>query len=221
MTRLRARGESRSRLQTRKMARRLLPRGLIAIGTLACLLAPSGAWPAPLLDGGDAVAAARIDALCANSADRVLKDEPQAFARMYGRDERGQWYEATAAILHRIAVDPGIYSEVAKAWRLEGRVVLVDIEARSLDLQSNSTYCYRQSGTLARVMESTSGAEIRDDESRYFDDRGHVVARHSQFYSIYPNGGRKLSPDLRPSTPSLYLTVRGLPFYSMLTPAGG
>jgi len=192
-------------------------RGLIAIGAFACALLPSPAWPAPLLDAGDAAAAAHIDTLCANSADRVIRDEPQAFARLYGRDERGQWHAATAAILHRIAVDPDIYSEVAKTWRIDGRVVLVNIEARSLELQSNSTYCFRQSGSLARVIESTSGAQVRDEESRYFDDRGRVVGTRSQFYSIYPNGGRRLSPDLRPSTPSLYLTVQRLPFYKMLS----
>jgi|GEM_PF-2733009 len=188
---------------------------------LASALAPNPVGAAPLLESGDAVAAAQIDVLCANSADRVLKSEPQAFARLYGRDERGEWREATAAILHRIAVDPDIYSEVAKTWEIDGRVVLVDIEARSLELRANSTYCFRESGTLARVMESTSGAEVRDDESRYFDDRGHVVAKHSKFYSIYPNGGQGLSRDLRPSTPSLYLTVRRLPFYGMLSTMRG
>jgi hypothetical protein len=186
----------------------------VASCTVAGALTPGVAKSAPT--AAEAVAVARIDTLCANSTDRVLKEEPLVFARMYGRDERGLWREATAAIVHRIAVDPDIYSEVARVWRLDARVVLVNIEARSLELQSNSTYCFRQSGTLARVMESTAGAQVRDDESRYFDERGHVVATRSKFYSIYPNGGRPLSPDLRPSTPSLYLTVERLPFYAML-----
>jgi hypothetical protein len=208
-------------LQARKVVRRKLSAALIAIVAFACATTPSAGLAAPEIDAGDAAAAARIDAVCAASVDRALKEEPQVFARIYGSDERGEWRLASATILHRIDVDPNIYSEVAKAWQIDGRVVLVNIEARSLELRANSTYCYRHSGTLARVMENSAGAQVRDEESRYLDDRGHVVATHSKFFSIYPRPGRTLSPDLRPSTPSLYLTVQGLPFYSMLEPVRG
>jgi hypothetical protein len=162
------------------------------------------------------VAAAQIDRQCAQAVDRALQGRPVAFVRLYGGKERGEWHALSPALKHRIAVDPDIYSEVAQAWQLERRVVLVDIEARSLDFRANSTYCFRSSGSLARVIESSSGTVVRDDEFRYFDEHGKLVGRHSQFSSIYPHPGQTLSPDLKPSTPSLYLTVQALPFYAFL-----
>jgi hypothetical protein len=94
---------------------------------------------------------------------------------------------------------------------------LVDIASRSLELRAEATYCFRRSGTLARVMESSSGAEVRDDEARYFDERGAVVARRSKFYPYSPLATATVSPVFKPSTPTLYLTVRALPFLKDMT----
>jgi hypothetical protein len=162
--------------------------------------------------------AAQIDKDCARTVDRALQTTPQAFVRIYGGRDMGQWHVYGAALRRRVATDPDIYSEVAQAWREAGHVTLVNVEARSLDFRSDASYCFRPSGTLARVIESSSGAEVRDDEMRYLDERGNVRAHHSQFSSLFPNPGQTLSPDLRPATPTLYLTVRALPFYSFLSP---
>jgi hypothetical protein len=67
-------------------------------------------------------------------------------------------------------------------------------------------------------MESSSGTEVRDDESRYLDERGTVVASRSQFYWLAPNAIATISPDFKPSTPTLYLTVHDLPFLEVAAP---
>lgn len=170
--------------------------------------APAGA--------ADAAAVAAIDRECAASVDAVIGGDPTGYGRIFSGDDNGSWRVADDAMLHRIAIDPNIYSEVAKVWTLGGRVVLVNVEQRSLDISAYSTYCFRPGGTLARVNESTSGLRVRDDESRYFDLRGKLVGSQSHFYNIYANLGNAVSPDLRPSTPSLYLTVEALPFYHLM-----
>jgi hypothetical protein len=171
--------------------------------------------PARAADG-QAAAAPAIDRECADSVDRVLGGEPLAFGRIFANDDAGAWRVADAGMLHRIVVDPNIYSEVAKTWSLDGHVVLVNVEERSLDIEAHSTYCFRLSGTLARVSESTSGMRVRDDETRYFDLGGSLVGSQSHFYNIYSNLGNAISADLRPSTPSLYMSVEMLPFYALM-----
>lgn len=186
--------------------------GCIAFGS--ALLFGAGA---PVRTSDTAIAA--IDRECADSIDRVIGGEPVAFGRIFANDDGGTWRVADGTMLHRIVADPNIYSEVAKAWSLEGHVILVNVEERSLDIQAYSTYCFRVNGALARVSESTSGMRVRDDETRYFDSSGALVASQSHFYNIYANLGNALSPDLRPSTPSLYLRVETLPFYSLMRAA--
>lgn len=158
------------------------------------------------------------DVACADDADRALKTEPAVFVRIYGSHTGNQWAVADATTLHRVAVDPDIYSEVAHAWWVEGRVAVVDIASRSLEFRADASYCFRRSGTLARVIETSSGGNTIDDETRYLDELGNVVQRRSHFSNIYPRPGSTLSPDLRPATPALYLTVSSLPFYELIVP---
>ncbi len=146
-----------------------------------------------------------------------MRGEPQTFARIFSGDSWNGWLVADRAILQRIRVDPNIYSEVAKAWYVDDRIGIVDIATRSLEFRADASYCYRAGGSLARVMETSSGGNTIDDETRYLDATGHVVGRESHFSNIYPRPGQTMSPDLRPSTPSLYLTVRQLPFYELIT----
>ena len=160
--------------------------GCIAFG--AALL---GGVPSPAADTQATVAT--IDRECAISIDRVIGGEPVAFGRIFANDDAGAWRVTDVAMLHRIGVDPNIYSEIAKTWTLDGHVVLVNIEERSLDIQAYSTYCYRSDGTLARVSESTSGMRVRDDETRYFDAAGSLVGTQSHFYNIYSNLGNAIS----------------------------
>jgi hypothetical protein len=184
---------------------------LVGAGCIALL----GLVPASAAETQSAAAAA-IDRECADSIDRVIGGEPVAFGRIFATDDAGAWRVADATMLHRIGVDPNIYSEVAKVWSLDGHVVLVNLEERSLDIQGYSTYCFRLNGTLARVSESTSGMRVRDDETRYFDAAGSLVGTQSHFYNIYSNLGNAISDDLRPSTPSLYMSVELLPFYPLM-----
>ncbi len=162
-------------------------------------------------------AAKATDLACAHTADRALRNEPQTFARIYGTDSWNGWLVADKAILQRIRIDPNIYSEVAKAWYAGDRIVIVDIATRSLEFRADASYCYRTGGTLARVTETSSGGNTIDDETRYLDEAGKVVDRQSHFSNIYPRPNETMSPDLRPSTPSLYRTVRQLPFYELIT----
>jgi hypothetical protein len=157
------------------------------------------------------------DAACARTADKALRGEPQTFARIFSGDAWNGWLVADRAMLQRIKVDPNIYSEVAKAWYVDDRIGIVDIATRSLEFRADASYCYRAGGSLARVMETSSGGNTIDDETRYLDATGRVVERQSRFSNIYPRPGQTMSPDLRPSTPSLYLTVRELPFYELIT----
>ena len=173
--------------------------------------APLTAGPAPSV---------ATDAVCARAADRALQSEPRTVTRVYDGAGSTGWHFADAATLERIAHDPDIYSEVAKVWPLDGRIAIVSIASRSLEFRADATYCFRESGTLARVMETSSGANTIDDETRYFDESGRIVERRSHFSNIYPAPGATLSPDLKPSTPSLYLTVRQLPFYALLGASG-
>ena len=170
-------------------------------------LAPGGAP-----DAIDTPAAAQIDSACAGDVDQALHGAPRSFARVFGSFADGRWHPLVAATTQRIARDPNIYSEVAQAWQVDDSVVLVQISARSLELRAESSYCFRRSGTLARVVESSTGTEVRDDEARYFDEGGTRVARHSAFYALTPGALPTISPDFKPSTPTLYLSVHDLPF---------
>jgi hypothetical protein len=190
----------------------LVARGFLLLAALALL----GLVPAPARDAMVSAAAVRIDRACAADVDRALRGEPRTFARIYGARTDSDWHPLSAAVKRRIARDPDIYSEVAKAWRVDDKVVLVVISSRSLELRAEATYCFRRSGTLARVEESSSGAEVRDDEARYFDERGGLVARRSKFYPYSPQVVATVSPVFKPSTPTLYLTVRALPFLKYL-----
>jgi len=176
--------------------------------------------PAPSKAHLEESIAKSTDADCARAADRALQGEPRTVARIFAGDVNSEaWQTPDAAMLHRIAVDPNIYSEVAKTWYAGSRVAIVAIATRSLELRADASYCFRASGTLARVTETSSGGNTIDDETRYLDESGHVVARRSHFSKIYPTPNETLSPDLRPSTPELFLTVRQLPFYSLIGPS--
>ncbi|MBC5810451.1 MAG: hypothetical protein GIW95_06325 [Candidatus Eremiobacteraeota bacterium] len=187
---------------------------LLALAVL--VLGVAGPLAAPGARAAGAPEVASIDALCASSGDRALRGSPTSFVRIFGRADDGHWQPVSADVLGRIAREPNLYSEVAETWFADGAVAVVAIAARSLEIRVNTSYCYRSEGSLARVIESSSGGAVRDEETRYFDESGNVVSRSSQFYDIFPRPGRTLSPDLRPGTPELYLTVRALPFYAML-----
>jgi hypothetical protein len=184
---------------------------LAAVVAFVVAAAPAPAELAP---------SAATDAGCARAADRALQGQPRTVARIYDGAGSADWHFADAATLERIARDPDIYSEVAKVWPLDGRIAIVSIASRSLEYRADATYCFRESGTLARVMETSSGANTIDDETRYLDEDGRVVERRSHFSNIYPQPGATMSPDLKPSTPNLYLTVRQLPFYALLGASG-
>jgi hypothetical protein len=188
-----------------------------------CLLrgAAASSDPAKAADAARAADAAKVtDVACARTADRALQSAPQTFARIFSGDSWDGWLVANATMLHRIKVDPNIYSEVAQAWYVGGRIAIVDIATRSLEFRADASYCYRSGGTLARVTETSSGGNVIDDETRYLDESGRIVARNSRFSNIYPQPNETPSRDLKPSTPSLYRTVRGLPFYELITATG-
>ena len=189
--------------------------GALALGALLAL-APTPVVPYAT---GDAAAMSAIDASCAERTDRALGGTPKRFVSIYGSAADGRWAPDSPELSARVARDPNIYSEVAQAWFADGSLATVAIAARSLDIAVDSSYCYRPGGTLARVIESSSGAQIRDNETRYLDEGGNVVGSGSLLSFLFPRPGRTLSPDLRPAKPALYLTVRDLPFYALL--AGG
>ncbi len=168
--------------------------------------------------GGDDVRG-RIDSLCALRADLAHAGGPALFARIYDGRESGTWRQATAGVLARIARDPDIYSEVATVRFVAGNVAIVDVATRSVDYAADAAYCFRASGSLARVNETSSGTANSDDEARYLDESGRIVARSSKLASLAPQPGATVSPDVKPALPELYRTVRALPFFALL--AGG
>ncbi len=138
-------------------------------------------------------------------------------ARIYGAGETdGTWHVASAPLLARIARDPDIYSDVARVYSLAGTVAIVKTATRSLDYHADAESCYRDSGALARERDSSSGTVNSDDEARYLDDRGHIVAQSSKLSPIAPQPGASVSPDLRAAVPQLYRYVRELPFWSLI-----
>ena len=163
------------------------------------------------------VARARIDALCAARDERSRGSDPVVVARVYGAGETGgRWRVADAALLARVARDPDLYSDVARVYRADGSVAIARVRTRSLDYHADAEYCYRASGTLARERDTSSGTVNRDDEARYLDQAGRVVARSSTLSPLSPTPGASVSPDLRPARPDLYTTVRALPFFELI-----
>jgi len=77
---------------------------------------------------------------------------------------------------------------------------------------------FRASGTLARDRDTSSGTVNRDDEARYLDEAGRIVATSSRLSPLAPQPGASVSPDVRPAVPDLYRTVRALPFWSLIGP---
>ena len=126
------------------------------------------------------------------------------------------WRPADAAMLDEIARDPNIYSEVAQVWSVDGRVAIVNIESRSLEYREDASYCFRENGTLARLASTSSGMTNIDDEARYFDPSGRVVATSSKLALLYPTPGATVSPDLKASKPDVFLRVETLPFFGLL-----
>lgn len=165
-------------------------------------------------DGATRVA---IDALCAARDDRTRGSDPIVVARVYGaRETDGRWRLADAALLARVARDPDLYSDVARVSRADGSVAFARIRTRSLDYHADAEYCFRASGTLARERDTSSGTANRDDETRYLDDAGRIVAQTSKLSPLSPSPGASVSPDLRAAIPDLYKTVRALPFFDLI-----
>jgi hypothetical protein len=184
--------------------------GVLVAATIAGAGANEPAAP------GEAAVRSQIDAMCAVRDARSRANDPDVFARIYEASATSaSWRVADDATLRRIARDPNIYSEVARVWSLARAVAIVRIEVRSLDYRADARYCFRPSGTLARVDETSSGMANSDDEQRYLDESGEVVARTSRLALIAPNTTATVSPDLKPATPDLYPTVRTLPFYAL------
>jgi hypothetical protein len=141
------------------------------------------------------------------------------FARVYGAgDADGAWRIANASLLARIARDPDLYSDVARVYSLAGTVAIVKIATRSLDYHADAESCYRDSGTLARERDSSSGTVNADDEARYLDERGRIVAQSSKLSRLAPQPGASVSPDVRAAVPQLYRFVRELPFWALIIP---
>ncbi|GAC1300673.1 MAG: hypothetical protein NVSMB19_07600 [Vulcanimicrobiaceae bacterium] len=166
-----------------------------------------------------AASAARthIDAMCARRDARARASEPSRFARIFApASPQVRWHVADARTLARIARDPDIYSELATVWRDGATVATVSIAVRSLDYRAQTTYCFRVSGALARVDETSSGTTNSDRERRYLDERGAIVGRDSILAPLFPQPNVTLSPDVSPARPDLYRTVRALPFFALL-----
>ena len=87
---------------------------------------------------------------------------------------------------------------------------------RSLDYHADAESCFRDSGTLARERDSSSGTVNADDEARYLDERGRIVAQSSKLSPLAPQPGASVSPDLRAAVPQLYRFVRELPFWALI-----
>ena len=160
-----------------------------------------------------------IDVLCASRGERTRGTEPVVVARIYASDDTsGRWRVPNAAMLARIARDPDLYRDVARVFRANGTVAVARIRTRSLDYHADAEYCYRPSGTLARERDTSSGTVNRDDEARYLDEAGRIVATSSRLSPLAPQPGASLSPDVRPAVPELDRTVRALPFWSLIGP---
>ena len=158
-----------------------------------------------------------IDAYCDHRASVARDMTPAVLARVYGAGEiDGAWRVANAPLLRRIARDPNLYSDVARVYSIAGTVAIVTTKTRSLDYHLDAEACYRDSGTLAREHESSSGTVNSDEEARYLDDRGRIVAQSSKLSPLAPQPGASVSPDVRAAVPQLYRFVRELPFWSLI-----
>lgn len=158
-----------------------------------------------------------IDARCADRDARARATEPERFARIFEAAEpHAVWRVAGARTLARIAHDPDIYSEVATVWRDGTSVATVAIAVRSLDFRAQTSYCFRSSGALARIDETSSGTTNIDRERLYANDAGAIVTRDSKVAALFPQPNFTVSPDVVPATPDVYPTVRALPFFALL-----
>jgi hypothetical protein len=158
-----------------------------------------------------------IDAWCDGRVRLVSGVEPAVLARVYGAGGvDGAWRVASAPLLARIARDPDLYSDVARVYSLAGTVAIVRTATRSLDYHADAESCFRDSGTLARERDSSSGTVNADDEARYLDERGRIVAQSSKLSPLAPQPGASVSPDLRAAVPQLYRFVRELPFWALI-----
>lgn len=128
------------------------------------------------------------------------------------------WHRADPASVDRAQHDPDVYSEVADVWRVDGRIAIVGIESRSLEYREETSYCYREDGSLARILSTSSGTTNVDDEARYYDDAGRVVATASKLGLLYPVPGATVSPDLKAAKPDVFLRVEALPFFATIAP---
>ena len=158
-----------------------------------------------------------IDAYCDRRASLARGTAPAVLARVYGAGESdGAWRMAKPALLARIARDPNLYSDVARVYSIAGTVAIVTTKTRSLDYHLDAEACYRDSGTLAREHDVSSGTVNADDEARYLDESGRIVAQSSKLSPIAPQPGASVSPDLRAAVPELYRFVRELPFWALI-----
>ncbi len=158
-----------------------------------------------------------IDRDCADRDARSSASDSPRFARIFDASRaHPTWRVADARALARIERDPDIYSELATVWRDGGHVATVAVAIRSLDFRAETTYCFRPSGALARIDETSSGTTNLDRERLYFDRRGRIVARLFTLAPLYPRAHVTLSPDVSPAMPDVYRTVRALPFFALL-----
>lgn len=166
---------------------------------------------------GASAARVRIDAACKRRDARAHAWEPRRFARIFAAaSSQVPWRVADSQTLARIERDPDIYSELATVWSDGEGVATVAIAVRSLDYRAQTSYCFRPSGTLARVDETSSGTTNSDRERRYLDENGAIVGSESTLAPLFPRAHFTLSPDVSPAMPDLYRTVGALPFFSLL-----
>ena len=167
---------------------------------------------------GATPATTSIDALCAARSDRALKRAAVRVARIVGdpMTTSSTWRVFDAVLGDRIAHDPDIYSEVADVWTDGGSIAIVNVESRSIDFREDASYCFRSTGTLARIATTSSGTFNIDDETRYFDATGGLVGTSSQLALLHPVPGATVSPDVKPSKPTVFRTAQSLPFFALL-----
>jgi hypothetical protein len=151
--------------------------------------------------------------------DRFMKRNDKR-RRTFGNvgDEQAQWREFKGKVAEG-ETDPEDLDEVAYVWLRKGKVVATGFtfQSGSRDWAHFVTYYSREDGTLAKIHSrlNTFYGDVSAIRDKYYSSNGKLLrttARYLDVQTHKPTENRNFHDEPIP----VYLSVRRLPFYTLL-----
>jgi hypothetical protein len=151
--------------------------------------------------------------------DRFMKRNDKR-SRTFGDmgDEQRQWREFKGGVAEG-ETDPADLDEVAYVWLRKGKVVAVafTFQSGSRDWAHFVTHYFREDGTLAKLHSrlNTFYGNVSAIRDKYYSGNGRLLRKTARYLDIETHKPKK-NPNFHDEPIPVYLSVRRLPFYTLL-----